>query len=90
MKVATKLTKSSLVIIVFSIILVIILFFVVDCLRVSNNESPIFCISPFGKYLDGGTIEYFGLGYKIIDYNIIGGYHGFKIGTWFMKYNSYL
>jgi len=52
-----------------------IVFFTVDYNRVKNQEKPIFCIkSPAGGIMDGGTIEYFGLGY---------------IGTWFMDYNDF-
>ena len=46
-----------------------------------------FCIpNPAGIYLDGGTIEYFGLGYKVIDFNRLSGYDEVKVGTWFMDY----
>ena len=49
-----------------------IVFFTVDYNRVKNQKRPIFCIqSPAGVILDGGTIEYFGLGYKVIDFHTI-------------------
>ena len=38
--------------------------------------------------MDGGTIEYFGLGYKVIDFHTIAGFDNIKIGTWFMDYND--
>lgn len=67
-----------------------IVFFMVDYNRVKNQEKPIFCIqSPAGVILDGGTIEYFGLGYKVIDFHTIAGFDDIKIGTWFMDYNDF-
>ena len=38
---------------------------------------------------DGGTIEYFGLGYKVIDFNTLAGFDDIKIGTWSMDYNDF-
>lgn len=67
-----------------------IVFFTVDYNRVKNQEKPIFCIkSPAGGIMDGGTIEYFGLGYKVIDFHTIAGFDNIKIGTWFMDYNDF-
>ena len=39
--------------------------------------------------MDGGTIEYWGLGYKVIDFHTIAGFDDIKIGTWFMDYNDF-
>lgn len=67
-----------------------IVFFTVDYNRVKNQKRPIFCIqSPAGGIMDGGTIEYFGLGYKVIDFHTIAGFDDIKIGTWFMDYNDF-
>ena len=67
-----------------------IVFFTVDYNRVKNQEKPIFCIKdPAGVILDGGTIEYLGLGYKVIDFHTIAGFDDIKIGTWFMDYNDF-
>ena len=38
---------------------------------------------------DGGTIEYFGLGYKVIDFHTLAGFDDVKIGSWFMDYNDF-
>mgnify|MGYP005771131747 CR=1 FL=1 len=78
----------------FSIIGVIVIlgiaFFVIDYNIVKKQEKPIFCIkNPAGIYRDGGTIEYFGLGYKVIDFNTSAGFDDIKIGTWFMDYNDF-
>ena len=61
----------------------------IDIYRLEQNLEPIFCIK-IGAYSDGGTKEYLGLGYKIIDYNKLDGYDGYKIGTWFMFYDDSL
>lgn len=67
-----------------------IVFFVVDYNRVQKQEKPIFCIkNPAGIMNDGGTIEYFGLGYKVIDFNTLAGFDDIKIGTWSMDYNDF-
>lgn len=67
-----------------------IVFYTVDYNRAKNQKRPIFCIqSPAGVILDGGTIEYFGLGYKVIDFHTIAGFDDIKIGTWFMDYNDF-
>ena len=67
-----------------------ILFFTVDYNRVKNQKKPIFCIqNPDGGIMDGGTIEYFGLGYKVIDFHTLAGFDDIKIGTWFMDYNDF-
>ena len=85
--------KKSLKVIgiVLGIIVVLgIIFFAIDYTRVQKQEKPIFCIqNPAGMILDGGTIEYFGLGYKVIDFNTLAGFDDMKIGTWFMDYNDF-
>lgn len=77
--------------IVLGIIVILgIVFFVIDYNKVQKQEKPIFCIqNPAGMISDGGTIEYFGLGYKIIDFHTLAGYDDIKIGTWFMEYNDF-
>ena len=77
--------------IIIGIIIVLgIVFFVVDYNRVQKQEKPIFCIqNPAGIISDGGTIEYFGLGYKVIDFHTLAGYDDIKIGSWFMYYNDF-
>ena len=77
--------------IVLGIIIILgIVFFVIDYNRVQKQEKPIFCIqNPAGVISDGGTIEYFGLGYKVIDFHTLAGFDDIKIGTWFMEYNDF-
>lgn len=85
--------KKSLKVIgiVLGVIVILgIVFFVVDYNRVQKQEKPIFCIqNPAGIIKDGGTVEYFGLGYKVIDFHTIAGFDDIKIGTWFMDYNDF-
>ena len=73
--------------IVLGIIVVLgIVFFIVDYNRVQKQEKPIFCIqNPAGIISDGGTIEYFGLGYKVIDFHTLAGFDDIKIE----RYESY-
>lgn len=79
-----------ILIILIGLIVVGTIFFLIDYNRVQKEERPIFCISnPAGIYTDGGTVEYFGLGYKIIDFNMLNGYDEMKIGSWFMKYEDF-
>lgn len=81
----------GVLIIILIIILVAVTFFVVDKIRAENGEKPIFCIkNPAGTILDGGTIEYFGLGYKVIAYNKLNGYNKIHIGLWSMEYDDAL
>lgn len=85
--------KKALIVIgiILGIIIILgLIFFVVDYNRVKNNERPIFCISnPAGTISDGGTVEFFGLGYKVIDFHTLAGFDDIKIGTWFMDYNDF-
>lgn len=72
------------------LIILITTFITVDYFRLKNNNKPIFSINFGGQYLDGGTKVYYGLFYKIIDYNKLTGYTGIKVGTWFLSYDNSL
>jgi len=67
------------------VIILGIIFFTTDYIRINNGKDPIFSLK-VGVYRDGGTVEYLGLGYKVIDYNTLDGYDEIKIGTWFIRY----
>ena len=72
------------------IIILGLIFFAIDYSRVQKQEKPLFCIQhPAGIIMDGGTVEYLGLGYKVIDFNRVNGYDEMKIGSWFMKYEDF-
>ena len=83
--------KIKIILTIVLIIVVLgIIFFTVDYNRAKSNQKPIFCIKhPGGTILDGGTIIYFGLGYKVIDYHTLAGFDDVKIGTWSMDYNDF-
>lgn len=84
--------KKRLMIIssVLGIVIILgLIFFIVDYNRVKNNETPIFCIKNAARINDGGTVEYLGLGYKVIDFHTIAGFDDIKIGSWFMEYNDF-
>lgn len=55
------------------------------------NKTPIFAI-PLVRYKDGGSAEYYGLGYKVIKYVNLSAEKGpemmkYDFGTWFMKFS---
>ena len=84
--------KKALMGIIITVIIILVLgsiFFLVDYNRVNNNKRPIFCINLTGTILDGGTKEFHGLGYKVIDFHTIAGFDDIKIGTWFMEYDDF-
>lgn len=88
MVIKMKRGTKVILIILGVIILLGLTFFAVDYNRVKNREKPIFCINT-AIIRDGGTKEYLGLGYKVIDFNELNGYDEIKIGTWFMKYEDF-
>ena len=58
-----------------------------DIICVSRfNKGPFFAI-PTHTYNDGGTKEYYGLGYKVIKYHQLQGRRDKEIGNWSLKYN---
>lgn len=74
--------------ILFTIITIIIAIITIDYIRVAKFEyTPLFAIRT-ETLKDGGTTEYYGLGYKVIDYNQIQGRRDIEIGLWNMKRNS--
>lgn len=89
--------KITLVIIAVLLILSI-LFFIIDNIRVQKQEKPLFCIE-VSTYRDGGTKVYYGLGYKVIKFHKllsfnessdgINYYDNMTIGTWFMNYHDF-
>ncbi len=80
--------KAYLVLLIALLLWVAI--FATDYLRASNNRSPIFSI-PITSYDDGGSTEYYGLGYKVIKYveltldgvNVV----EVDIGTWNLEFS---
>ena len=79
---------KTILIILFIIIVLGIVFYIVDSNRAKNNQKPLFCIKT-GTLLDGGTIEYLGIGYKVIDFHTLAGFDDIKIGSWSMDYDDF-
>ncbi len=83
-----KLKRTKLIVnIVFTIIVLLIIMVATDIICVSRfNKGPFFAI-PTHTYNDGGTKEYYGLGYKVIKYHQLQGRRDKEIGKWSLKYN---
>ena len=72
----------------FVLAIIIIIMITTDYIRVTKFEyTPVFAIKTL-ELKDGGTTEYMGLGYKVIDYNQIQGRRDIEIGLWNLKRNS--
>ena len=84
-----KLKRTKLIInIVFGIIVLLIVMVAVDLICVSRfSKGPFFAI-PTHTYDDGGTKEYYGIGYKVIKYHQLQGRRDTEIGKWSLKYNA--
>ncbi|NLV22903.1 MAG: hypothetical protein GXY49_13145 [Syntrophomonadaceae bacterium] len=66
-------------------------FFITDFSLVKANKSPLFAV-PIIIYKDGGSTEYYGLGYKVIKYVNLTVEKGPEVvktdfGTWFMRFS---
>ncbi len=87
-------TFKKIISVILSIIAVICIlggiFYSVDKKRIGSNEEAIFAVKVF-TLKDGGTKEYYGLGYKIIKYNKMGEdgkieKDNWEIGSFALKY----
>lgn len=88
--------KKKILIAILIIVVIGCTCFVIDYIRIKNNQTPI-CSFHYSYYTDGGKMgsgTYYGLGYKIIDYAIVNQdyntntmttNHSYEIGTWFKK-----
>ena len=84
-----KIRRAKLIInIIFSIIVLLIILVAVDIICVSRFEKGPFFAIPTHTYKDGGTKEYYGLGYKVIKYKQYQGRRDMEIGKWSLKYNA--
>ena len=84
-----KYKRTKMIInIFFIVILIIIAMISIDIVRVAKyDKKPLFAINT-KTYKDGGSKEYIGLGYKVIDYYQLQGRRDIEIGTWNLKYNN--
>ena len=72
----------------FAIVIIILLLAVIDVICITNYDKGPFFAIPVKTYKDGGTTEYYGIGYKVIKYNQLQGRRDKEIGTWSLKYNT--
>ena len=73
---------------VSGVIIILLIMTAVDVIAVARYDAgPFFAIN-LKTYKDGGTKEYYGLGYKVINYNVLEGRKGKVVGSWFMKYSN--
>lgn len=83
----TKKTKK-----VAKILLIVWLtFLIIDFTLAQVQKPPVFAI-PIIRYKDGGSTEYFGLGYKVIKYVNLSAERGPELvdvdfGSWMMKFS---
>ena len=71
----------------FIIIIILAVIVTTDIILVSKYDKGPFFAIPIKTYDDGGTKEYYGLGYKVIKYRQLQGRRDKAIGTWKLKYN---
>ena len=81
-----KKNPSKIMNIMFIITMIIIILIAIDFVAVRKySKGPYFAI-PVKTYNDGGTKVYYGLFYKVIDYNQVQGRRDKEIGLWNMPY----
>ena len=81
-----KIKKISTIIMI--VIIVIGVLVTTDIILVTKVGVGPFLAINTKTYDDGGTKEYYGLGYKVIKYNQVVGRRDTVIGSWFIKYNT--
>lgn len=81
-----KIKKISTIVMI--VIIVIASLVTLDILLVSKAHIGPFLAIRTKVYDDGGTKEYYGLGYKVIKYNQKIGRRDTVIGSWSIKYNT--
>lgn len=93
MKEVIKVSLISILVIIIIAVVVLstlgLILYTIDKDRIENGQEPKYCIASEGAYMDGGSREYYGLGYKVIKFNTISGYTETKIGSWFMNINDF-
>ena len=74
--------------IILKVVAVISVLIIIDLFLITRFEfGPLFAIRT-KTYKDGGTKEYYGLGYKVIRYNVTNGREGIVVGNYSLKYNK--
>ena len=81
-----KKNPSKIMNIMFIIAMIIVILNAIDYVSVKKyDKGPYFAI-PLKTYNDGGTKVYYGMFYKVIDYNQVQGRRDKEIGLWNMPY----
>ena len=81
-----KKNPSKIMNIIFIIAMIIVILNAIDYVSVKKyDKGPYFAI-PLKTYNDGGTKVYYGIFYKVIDYNQVQGRRDKEIGLWNMPY----
>lgn len=85
-------SKKGKVVALIGIIVLWLVFFITDYNLAKSNKVPVFSVS-VATVKDGGSTEYYGLGYKVISYVDYTEEKGFEvthtdIGSWFMKFSK--
>ncbi len=78
--------KTLNILLVIVVIVAIIVAIDTVCVK-KYNKGPYFAIQ-LKRYDDGGTKEYYGLGYKVIKYHQEQGRRDTVMGSWFLNYSS--
>lgn len=78
-------TVRNLLLICIVVVILLSTMIIADFNFVLQGEKPVFCFIK-NAYEDGGTLEYVGFGYKIIDYNAIHGRQDVVLGSIFKAY----
>lgn len=85
----SKIKKANKIInIIFVVIMLLLALVAIDVVCVSKYDKGPFFAIPIHKYDDGGTKEYYGLGYKVIKYHQNQGRRDTVLGSWGLKYND--
>lgn len=74
--------------ILFVIVLLFLLLPTIDIICVSKYKKGPFFAIPVKTHTDGGTKEYYGLGYKVIKYRQDQGRRDLELGTWDLQYDT--
>ncbi len=72
----------------FGLIILVLIMIAIDVICVAKYDVGPFFSIPLHTYKDGGTKEYYGLGYKVIKYHQTQGRRDKEIGSWSLKYNT--
>ncbi len=85
-KLFNKLNKIARI--VLKVVIVISILIIIDLFLITRFEfGPLFAIRT-KTYNDGGTKVYYGLGYKVIRYNVTNGREGVVVGNYSLKYDK--